>query len=89
MTMPNGEKKPVAWQRIDDEDQFMTLPAPMLSMNQWRPLYAHPAPTQTPMTDKQAEALWEADDTDGSDAHTLLAWKKMVRAVERHHGIVP
>jgi hypothetical protein len=53
------------------------------------PLYAHPAPPQTPMTDEQAEALWEEDDTDGSDAHTLWAWKKMVRAVERHHAIGP
>ena len=48
------------------------------------PLYAHPAPPQTPMTDKQIEALlkeeWKKPEG---------GWYDLIRAVERHHGIVP
>jgi hypothetical protein len=79
-------QEPVAWQRIDDEDQFMTLPAPMLSMNQWRPLY--PAPAQTPMTDADAENLWIRR-MKLHDGDILPQIVDLVRAVERHHGIGP
>jgi hypothetical protein len=81
-------QEPVAWQRIDDEDQFMTLPAPMLSMNQWRPLYAHPAPPQTPMTDEQIAALWDTRKAQRS-IDPMSEIVSFVRAIERHHAIGP
>ena len=46
------------------------------------PLYLHPAPPQTPMTDEQIEALlkeeWKKPEG---------GWYDLVRAVERYHGI--
>ncbi len=49
------------------------------------PLYAHPAPPQTPMTDDQ---ILEACGVSENSAYVIMCID-FARAVERHHGIGP
>jgi hypothetical protein len=80
-------QEPVAWRLIgnDEEHAGTTLLKNMkpkeYSHKWWKlePLYAHPAPAQTPMTTDQLHAMATDDE--------IVTFEEIVRAVERHHGI--
>jgi hypothetical protein len=87
-------QKPVAWmwQHADTgrtgfieahlaNDFFRMNPR----LHRVHPVYAHPAPPQTPMTDEQMRHLFLRF---GCQAQSAL-FVEVVRAVERHHGIGP
>jgi hypothetical protein len=51
------------------------------------PMFTHPAPAQTPMSEDEIAELCEKWGNEDGDFITLYAGIKIARAVERHHGI--
>ena len=77
---PEPKQEPVAWMesphgavRVNPLYRFT---AGTQTLKWALPLYLHPAPQQTPMTEEQIETTEWSD-----DIHTII------RAVERYHGI--
>ena len=68
LAAPEPDAEPVAWQLMSHNGpaSWIRMNPPIDNVEEWRPLYAHPAPAQTPMpaalalVNKQAEdkSLW-------------------------------
>ena len=90
-------QEPVAWMREGPSDDnygvietwITTMRPPPLSEQHYRPLYAHPAPPQTPMTDEQIDALWDNEGNVELSLAQLIRRRRMIRMAEAFHGIGP
>jgi hypothetical protein len=80
LAAPEPTQEPVAWATMLGSYALITWQQRKPDENQYSvPLYAHPAPPQTPMTEEEIKATWIA-------SSNLIAF---TRSVERHHGIGP
>jgi hypothetical protein len=85
------EQTPVAWMHPTQPRNIVKLLGHMSAFEAeqklvWIPLFAHPAPAQTPMREEEIVAAWNKAIVDSS----LLGVTDVMlfaRAVERHHGI--
>ena len=60
---PEPDAEPVAWQLMSHNGpaSWIRINPPIDNVEEWRPLYAHPAPAQTPMSEEQKQAVLARD----------------------------
>jgi hypothetical protein len=88
------QSKPVAWITETECDSLKSghhtrcLLSVFQTVGTSVPLYLHPAPARTPLTDAQAERLIEIIDANADESREPRDMR-LIRAIERAHAITP
>jgi len=83
LEQPQVEQEPVAWiyQNSNTDTEYLVWCKSEAGGRNWRPLYTHPHPPRQPLTDEQIDGLLE------NVIGSLPVARKLIRAIERAHGI--